>query len=71
MLEYKSKRKEETDENYTLTEDILFQKLHWKKNINSRFRSMTRSSDKFRWFWKNWNIREDDPDFWMQYYVPY
>jgi antitoxin component YwqK of YwqJK toxin-antitoxin module/Tfp pilus assembly protein PilF len=71
ILEYKAKRREEGDENYTLVEDILLSKIALEKEYKIKvslddpiFRQIQVVLEKLEY-------KEEDSDFWMQYYVPY
>jgi uncharacterized protein len=71
ILEYKNKRTEEGDENYSLTEDILLSKIALEKEYKLAvslddpiFRQIQVVCEKLEY-------KENDPDFWMQYYVPF
>ena len=71
ILDYKNKRTTEGDENYSLTEDILLSKIALEKQYKLAvslddpiFRQIQVVCEKLEY-------KEDDPDFWMQYYVPF
>ena len=71
ILDYKNKRTSEGDENYSLTEDILLSKIALEKQYKLAvslddpiFRQIQVVCEKLEY-------KEDDPDFWMQYYVPF
>ncbi|HZZ76224.1 MAG TPA: tetratricopeptide repeat protein, partial [Puia sp.] len=71
ILEYKNKRTSDGDENYSLTEDILLSKIALEKQYKLAvslddpiFRQIQVVCEKLEY-------KKDDPDFWMQYYVPF
>jgi antitoxin component YwqK of YwqJK toxin-antitoxin module/Tfp pilus assembly protein PilF len=71
VLEFKTKQINEGDENFSMTEDIFLSKIALEKGYNLSvslddpiFRQMQVVCEKLEY-------KEDDPDFWMQYYVPF
>ena len=71
ILDYKNKRTAEGDENFSMTEDILLSKIALEKQYKLAvslddpiFRQIQVVCEKLEY-------KEDDPDFWMQYYVPF
>jgi len=71
ILEYKNKRTSDGNENFSLTEEILLSKIALEKEYKLAvslddpiFRQIQVVCEKLEY-------KEDDPDFWMQYYVPY
>jgi uncharacterized protein len=71
ILEYKNKRASDGNENFSLTEDILLSKIALEKEYKLAvslddpiFRQIQVVCEKLEY-------KEDDPDFWMQYYVPF
>jgi uncharacterized protein len=71
MLEFKTKQTNDGDENFSTTEEIFLSKIALEKEYklyvsmdDAIFRQMQVVCEKLEY-------KEDDPDFWMQYYVPY
>jgi antitoxin component YwqK of YwqJK toxin-antitoxin module/Tfp pilus assembly protein PilF len=71
ILDYKNNRTGDGDENFSLTEDILLSKIALEKQYKLAvslddpiFRQIQVVCEKLEY-------KADDPDFWMQYYVPF
>ncbi|HEY4966421.1 MAG TPA: hypothetical protein VII28_08480, partial [Puia sp.] len=71
MMEYKSKRKDDGDENYALAEEILFSKIALEKQYKLQVSFDDAVFRQIQVVLEKLEYNEDDPDFWMQYYVPY
>ncbi len=71
ILDYKTKRKEEGDENYAPIEEILLSKIALDKDYKLKVSIDDAIIRQIQVVFEKLEFKEDDPDFWMQYYAPY
>ncbi|HTB25798.1 MAG TPA: tetratricopeptide repeat protein [Puia sp.] len=71
ILDYKTKRKEDGDENYAAIEEILISKIALDKDYKLKVPIDDAIIRQIQVVFEKLEFKEDDPDFWMQYYAPY
>jgi antitoxin component YwqK of YwqJK toxin-antitoxin module/Tfp pilus assembly protein PilF len=71
IMAYKSKRTEEGDENYALTEEILLSKIALEKEYKIKVSLDDEIFRQIQVVFEKLEYKEEDPDFWMQFYIPF
>jgi uncharacterized protein len=71
IQDFKAKRKEDGDENYSTVEEILLSKIALEKEYKLKVSMDDAIFRQIQVVFEKLEYKEEDSDFWMQYYVPW